>query len=216
MVEFRNKLRDSRGLKLREEIHAQAFINEPGDLVRIKRNDRLDILKKCLDWIASNLDFSTFSVVVDKTNFTDQKNVYSYSWERLIQRFNNTIQYKNFPGLSNPEERGMIFPDNTDGEHLTKIVRRMRHYNPVPSMYPSSSYRNLKIDYIIEDPNLRNSHHSLLIQMVDVVAYFVRQLYEPNAYLKKKGATTFYNRLQPVWNNKVSSKGNGIVEIISK
>ena len=43
LVKFRNKLRDTKGLKLREEIHCTELINRPKELVRIKRNDRLVI-----------------------------------------------------------------------------------------------------------------------------------------------------------------------------
>jgi hypothetical protein len=65
MVGFRKMLRDTKGLKLRDEIHSTHFINKPGDLIRIKRNDRLDIMKKCIDWANAQTDISTFSVVVD-------------------------------------------------------------------------------------------------------------------------------------------------------
>ena len=45
LVAFRRHLRQTKGLKLREEIHATHFINRPGELKRLKRNDRIDILK---------------------------------------------------------------------------------------------------------------------------------------------------------------------------
>ncbi len=48
---FRQDIKRSKGLKIREEIHCNDFINRPGSLVRIKRNDRLDIIKKCIDWL---------------------------------------------------------------------------------------------------------------------------------------------------------------------
>ncbi len=51
-------------------------------------------------------------------------------------------------------------------------------------------------------------------QMNDVVAYCARQMYEPNSYMKRKGGTTFYKRLQEVALTKVSRKNNyGIVEL---
>lgn len=66
LVTFRKGLRDSKGLKLRDEIHCTEFINRPGELKRIKRNDRLDIIKKCMDWLNNQSQIKTFSVVVDK------------------------------------------------------------------------------------------------------------------------------------------------------
>ena len=45
VVDFRKRMRTTFGLLLREEIHAAHFLNRPGPLVRIKRNDRLSIIR---------------------------------------------------------------------------------------------------------------------------------------------------------------------------
>jgi hypothetical protein len=83
----------------------------------------------------------------------------------------------------------------------------------IPSMFGTAA-RNLKLQYIIEDPVLRDSQYSFMHQMNDVVAYCARQMYEPNSYMKTKGGTTFYKRLQDVALTKVSRKNNyGIVEL---
>ena len=55
------------------------------------------------------------------------------------------------------------------------LIRGQRHTN------------NDRINMIIEDPIFRDSRNSLLHQMNDVIAYCVRQNYEPNAFMKKKG-----------------------------
>lgn len=77
---------------------------------------------------------------------------------------------------------GMIITDNTNGEKLKKIMR-------------DSSLKN-----IIEDPILKHSYNSLFIQIVDVIAYFCRQQYEPNNYVKKKCGHNFYKRLLSAMN----------------
>src|SRR6266511_5071059 len=66
LVEFRRRIRDSYGLKLREEIHASAMINKPGDLVRIRRDQRLAILKSLVRELADMTDFNVINVVVRK------------------------------------------------------------------------------------------------------------------------------------------------------
>ena len=96
LLSFRRNLSVNKKLKLREEIHASAFINKPGELVRIKKNDRLDILKKSIDWIAAHSEISVISVVVDKTK-NRGKEIFELAWEKLIQRFENTLQNGNFP-----------------------------------------------------------------------------------------------------------------------
>jgi hypothetical protein len=45
IIQFRQRMKSAFGLKLREEIHAAHFINRPGNLARIHRNDRLTILR---------------------------------------------------------------------------------------------------------------------------------------------------------------------------
>jgi len=211
LIAFRRHLRDNKGLKLREEIHATRFINRPGDLQRIGRNERLAILKNCIDWLACQTDVSVITTALDKSNKTE--NVFELAWQPLVQRFENTIGHKNFPGPANPDERGIVISDNTDGKKLIRLVRRMRRFNPIPSMFGTGS-RNIPIRYIIEDPFMKNSEESYFHQIVDVVAYCARQIYEPNTYMKKKGGHNFYRRLEPVLLKQASrSNEYGIVEL---
>lgn len=214
LVEFRKFLRDTKGLKLREEIHCTELINKPGKLIRIKRNDRLDIIKKCIDWLNLQPDLNVFSVVIDKNNRNDD--IFELAWNTLIMRFENTISNKNFRGPSNTDDRGIILSDNTEGTKLRRLVRKMRHYNTIPNktgIY-NPGYRNIKINSVIEDPVLRDSQYSFLHQMNDVLAYCIKQKYQSNTYMKKKGGDKFYKRLDNVTVKMVTSKNNyGIVEI---
>ncbi len=159
-------------------------------------------------------DLSLITVVVDKKGKSND--IFELAWNTLLMRFENTIRHKNFPGPSNPDDRGMVLPDNTDGEKLTKLIRRMRHYNYVANrrdLYLGGS-RNLKLNYIIEDPFLKDSKKSFLHQIVDVVAYFAKQYYEPNKYIRTKGAKTFYERLSNVHCKVAAPKHPlGIVEL---
>ena len=108
-------------------------------------------------------------------------------------------------------------PDNTDGGKLTRIIRRMRRYNPIPNArsFHVTGYKNMPLQYIIEDPFLHHSYDSLIIQMIDVVAYCAMQLYRPNSYMRRKGGHNYYRRLLPVINPNVVQNGHplSIVEI---
>ena len=214
LIDFRRIIRDTKGLKLREEIHCNEMINRPGPLIRIRRNDRLDIIKKCIDWVNSQPDMNTFSVVVDKNGRTDD--IFEFAWNALLMRFENTISHNNFAGPKNPDDKGIILSDNTEGEKLRKLIRKMRHYNTIPNVMSKygGGYRNIQLQYIIEDTVFRDSQHSFLHQMVDVVAYCIRQRYEPNAYMKKKGGHNYYKRLANVSTQAVTNKNtHGIVEL---
>ena len=209
IVAFRRHLRATKGLKLREEIHAAPFITNPGALVRIRRNDRLDILKQCLDFLSNRSDIRICTVAVNKTTKQTGYDVFEHAWQAFIQRFDNTMQHRNYPdALAN--QRGLVLPDNTDGGKLTALMRRMRHYNPVPNNLTNqtqgASYRNLALQSVIEDPFLKDSAHSFIHQLVDVVAYAARQLFEPNAYMRSKQGHNFYARLRPVLNPHASRR----------
>lgn len=215
LVNFRRHLSATKGLKLREEIHAVQFVNRPADLKRIKRNDRIDILKQCVDWLNGQQDLGIITVAVDKRNHTGD-DIFELAWSALLTRFENTIRHRNFPGPSNPDDKGLILPDNTDGQKLQKLTRKLRRYNPVPNrgdLYTGGS-RNIPIQSLVEDPVIRDSNYSYFIQMADVVAYCARQLYEPNKYMKKKGGGNFYRRLNNVIVHQVAPRHPlGIVEV---
>jgi len=119
-----------------------------------------------LDELAGWQDLSVISVVVDKNGKAPGYDVFGNAWIALIQRFENTIQHHNFPGPRNADERGMIFPDRTDDLKLTKLMRRMRRYNPIPGMRALgyAGYRNLLMANVIGDPKFRLSHMSYFIQ----------------------------------------------------
>ena len=214
LVDFRRQLRDHKGLKLREEIHSTDFINKPGELKRIRRNDRLDILKKCIDWLDEQRDINIFSVVVDKEG--KSRDIFEFAWNVLAMRFENTLSHGNFSGPRNADDKGIILSDNTEGEKLRKLIRKMRHFNSVPNQRDNygEGYRNMKINYIIEDPVFRDSQHSFLHQMTDVLAYCLRQEYEPNNYMRRKGGHRFYSRLQNVVVTRVTrANDRGVVEV---
>lgn len=57
---------------------------------------------------------------------------------------------------------------------------------------------------IIKDPIFRESASSYIVQFVDVVAYFAKQYFEPNKYIRQKAARNYYGVLEPVINQNVT------------
>lgn len=214
LVDFRRHLKTIKGLKIREEIHCTSLISRPGPLVRIKRHERLDIIKHCIRWLGAKQDINIFSVVVDKQGRTDD--IFEVAWSALITRYENTISYDNFVGNpQNWDDTGIIISDDTDGQKLRRLLRKMRHFNPVPNRVDrfAGGLRNLKIQYLIEDPIFRESKHSLMHQMSDVVAYCLKQKYHPNSYMKSKAACNLYSNLDRVLSKAVSKNRDGIVKL---
>ncbi len=92
-------------------------------------------------------------MVVDKQK-RPKTDVFELAWTALIQRFENTVTHRNFPGPANPDDRGLLIPDTTDNKKLKLLIRRMRRFNPIPDkkdVYAKGA-RNLPLNYLIEDP----------------------------------------------------------------
>ena len=214
LIDFRLRMRSKFGLLLKEEIHAGAMLSRPGNLVRIKRNERLTIIRQLLDEIAANSDFRIISVRIDKQGKPPEYDVFENAWRVLIQRFENTLVHQNFPGCQ-ANDHGIIFCDETDAAKLRALYRKMRVFNPIPNdQSHGSGYRQMPLSKIVEDPSVRNSGHSYFIQAVDAVAWAFYQRYAPSSFVQKKGARNYFTRLGAVL-SKTATRRNvfGIVEL---
>lgn len=214
-ITFRRGLKQQFGLKLREEVHASEMISHPGSLARIPKHQRLEIVRRHADRLASMPDLSLVCVVVDKQGKAANYNVFERAWETLIQRFENTLAHHNFSGPKNADDRGMLFPDHTDDKKLNGLLRRMRVYNPVPNQPAfGGGYRNLTLRSVIEDANFRDSAHSYFVQAVDVSAYLLYQHFVPSSYMRKKSGRNYFRRLDPIVCKVVSPRHpDGVVRL---
>ncbi len=210
---FRRELRNKYNLKLRHEIHAGEFVQGRINKVGISRSIRLRILREILDFEASLPDVSLLNVLVEKAGKPVDYPVFENAWRAMIQRFHNTISYRNFPGPANPDERGILLVDQTEEARLRRLTRRLGVYNPVPNL-GGGGYRMIPITTLIEDAVHRNSLHSLFLQLCDVNAYFLTQQERPIKYLRTKGGRNYFKRLNPIL-CKVASKPDpqGIVRL---
>jgi len=218
LIDFRRQLKTDLGVNMNEELHASAMITRSkgklgNTLEVLKKHQRLAVLRRFVSEIARLPDISLINVVVDKTKRGSKEEVFQLAWKAMFQRFENTLDNRNFPGPLNPDERGLVFADNTDGGKLRQYLRAMRRFNPIPFRYGAAT-RNLPIRMIIEDPNLRDSRLFYFIQVVDCVAYMVKQYIKPCSYMKTKGGNSYFKRLEPVL-CKVASRNDpyGLVRI---
>src|SRR5947208_5100407 len=199
IMDFRRKIRDDVGLKLREEIHAGALISRPGPLARIQKHLRLKIVRDFADQLASMEELNVISVLVDKQNKSAGYDVFENAWRSLIQHFENTIKCGNFSGPRNADDRGLLVCDNTEGKKLIRLVRRMNVYNPIPNQAQfGTGYRNLALQFLIEDPVFRESEWSQFIQAADVCAYLLYEFARPSSYMRQKSGRNYFKRLKPI------------------
>ena len=104
IIEFRHRMRDKFKLKLREEIHAARMITRPGrELSRIPKHHRLEIVRAFAKELATMTDLNLINILVDKQGKQPGYDVFESAWQALIQRFENTISRRNFPGPANAD-----------------------------------------------------------------------------------------------------------------
>lgn len=67
---------------------------------------------------------------------------------------------------------------------------------------------------IIEDPVVRDSQHSYLIQAADCAVFLLKQYVQPSAFMKRHGGNAYFKRLDPVLCKQASNKDpEGIVRL---
>lgn len=158
---------------------------------------RLRILREVIDFQAGLSDVNVINIVCDKAPRPPGFDVFGFTWQALIQRFHNTISQRNFPGPQNPQDLGLLIVDRTEETRLRNLLRRMRRFNPVPSMFGVGT-RQIPVATLAEDANPRDSRHSYFVQLSDVNAFFLTQKLNPAGYVKRKGARNYFDRLDPV------------------
>ncbi|NNU94670.1 DUF3800 domain-containing protein [Geobacillus sp. NFOSA3] len=221
IVDFRRTLRDAYKFKLREEIHAAEFFQSSKKYAHIPKHVKLQICKKALDFQESLDYIRVMFVIIDKQSVHIGTDVFEMAWKYLIQRIHNTLDKGNFTDLINDEletgeqttnrkENFMLIPDKTDDKKLKQLVRKMRRYNPIPNKY-GNGYRNLPLEFIVEDPFTKDSADSYIHQLVDVNAYFMKQSLDPTKYMKSKKAHNFIYRLNKVRCTHISSTQDGVL-----
>lgn len=220
LLRFRRWLKRKYHVYLEDELHAAEMISKPSKLAhslqRMRKYERLAIVRNLADQLASLPDASLLNVVVDKAtgHFASKDDVFRLAWYALFQRFENTIRHQNFPGPRNLQERGIIFPDGTDGMKLREFLNSMRISNPLRVRLRDGAFfrKNEPIQVLIEDPVVRDSRHSYFIQAVDCAVFLLKQSIEPSSYMKKHGGSGYFRRLDPIICKHATSKNaEGIV-----
>ncbi len=117
------------------------------------------------------------------------------AFERLLNRLERT--------LKSWDSYGLLVCDEGKESQYTRLVRRMRAYNPVPSRYGwwpdvKARTKNIPLERIIEDPFFKRSEQSFFIQAVDFVAYALLQKERPTPHAKRYKIDKAFDLLDPV------------------
>jgi len=99
--------------------------------------------------------------------------------------------------LHRGDECAILITDRTHDDHLRKIMREMRAYNPIAKKYGGGAF-NILVRRLLDDPVPRNSSHSYLIQLADLAAYALARRDLPRDKLKPYKFETYFDILDPV------------------
>ncbi|MDD3177145.1 MAG: DUF3800 domain-containing protein [Atopobiaceae bacterium] len=216
MASMRRDLFKKYGFSTDEELHAEHLIGRTNNgRSGMRRDAVLLMMRDVLKYEAGFKYARMINVVIDKRDKRKGYDVFLNAWDTILNRFENTIKYQNFPSPweTRPQnERGFVIVDETDEEKLRRLVRSMRVMNDIPSrLYPGTTVSN-NLKAIVEDPMHKKSDLSLPIQLCDVNAYFLLQTIAPNSTVKRHKAKNYFYYLRPILCKQASSHDpDGIV-----
>lgn len=188
---FRHDLQRSDGISIYSEFHAWKFVSGRGALGAkriIGKSRRCQIFKDTLLHISGLPGVRLFNACLP----ADKEN---WAFERLLNRINRTLQVW--------DSRAILICDVGKDAIYTRLCRRMGVFNPIPSKFghwldTGSSYRNIPIERIIEDPFFKDSKRSYFVQFADFCAYSLLRRENPLPSKSKYGLHEAFNLLSPI------------------
>ena len=168
--DFRRQLRDSDGIFINREFHAVDFVAGRGRIGSrvVTKWRRCRIFRDTICLVTRLPEARIFNAFGSR----DQK---LQTLERLVNRMNRTMREWH--------SRAVLFFDEGEERAYLKLIRRMGVYNPIRSQFgrwpEGNEYRNIPIEYVIEDPAFRRSKQSYFIQLADFCGYALLQRERP-------------------------------------
>lgn len=222
--QHRSMLKQDYGMFLRKEVHAHEFVSGRGRIAnqQIGKWQRSRIFEQLLRSVAELPHVMIINVCLDVPG---RANPQMDAWDRLINRIERTmLEYErrelplrrelvsrlppDFPDntrtdlerrLNYYRPRALIFADEGREDEITKALRKMSVFNPIPSQFghwaPGTATLNIPVERLIEDPNFKKSHQSFFLQLADCVAFaLLKREAPPTPNIKKYGINEMFER----------------------
>ena len=188
--EYRRRLKNEFGIYVHKELHAWKFVSgrgRPSSRIATKW-ERAEIFKGLLELVSTLPDVYLFNTVFPHRQ--DER-----ALERLLNRLNRSLLSWN--------TRGLLILDQGKDAQYTRLVRKMCVYNPIPSMYgqwhgTGTSWQNIPLARIVEDPIFKDSQKSYFIQLVDFCAWALLRRENPVPSKTRYGLDRAFNILDPI------------------
>jgi hypothetical protein len=187
LKDARTRLRDRRGVYMKQELHAWKFAGGKGQIANrpILKPQRAVIFRRILSYLAETKLFRVMSSVN-----TDE----FYAFDRLMNRLNRTAQEE--------KQQIILICDEGQEAEFTRRMRKMRVHNQIPSKFGfwggRNVVKNIPTSQFLEDPFFKDSKDSYFIQAVDFCAYALLRMERPIASRTVHGYDTMYEELRPI------------------
>jgi hypothetical protein len=222
--QHRSALKKDYGIYLRKEVHAQEFVSGRGRISTqiVSKHERSKIFEGLLRLVASLPNVMVINICLETSG---RKNPQLDAWDRLLNRIERTLLEverrelrlrehllgalpKELPDelltplairLNAYGPRALIFADEGAEIEITRTLRKMNAFNPIPSRFgewPGSlKTRNIPVQRVIEDPVFKPSHQSYFIQLADCVAFaLLKREVRPTPLISKYGIDQMFER----------------------
>lgn len=202
LFRIRKTIKAEFNIGMRDEIHAGEFISRDPKLRRsdgkpISRWERLCVIRQVAEHIGKFEHVHIVNVVLDKRGFAETTPIFDMAWEQLLLAIESLFIGSGHDHPALPlNGKCVLFCDDTNGDQLRRVFRKACPVNPLPLPdYTGELGDAYPVSVVLEDPSLRDSRHSYLIQAADLVAYLLYQSLVPNSFFRSKGATRYVDLL---------------------
>jgi hypothetical protein len=172
IIDYRRFLRDQFRIPVRAEIKANFLLRNGGPLrpLHLSEAARFRVYRGLLR-LQDKLDLRAFAVVIHKERLPAVLDPREVAWEYLIQRLERFTE--------KGSTRALLIHDEGEGALVRSLVRRARRIGSAGSAFGTGSLRR-PARLLLDDPVMRKSHESYLLQLADLNAYAAfRRLYAP-------------------------------------
>ncbi len=213
LVDIRRQIKLRYGVPMRVELRGSILINPRGDrrLKELPRRLRVMLYRELLETVAVRMPAAkVVNIYVNKLQpryaSTSNVDLQMRSWTYLIQRYDTFLKRQEDAPV------GIIFADETNEVKIRRILRKMRVYNPVPSVY--QGYYHNPVLRVVEDPVIRQSQHSYFVQLADLIAHALYRKEHPKGSYRQFNVDQLFDAIQPLLLREASrSDPDGIVRL---
>lgn len=198
LVNLRRNLKSEYGLRMSTEVKANHLVGVKKTYTDLGLGDGQvrDIYRRHIDSTVG-ISSGVGAVVVHKSEIRKPEiDVFHTAWEYLFTRLRKRAEDNGQPI--------MIVHDEGEADRVRKHLRKFRRAN-----WQGGTYGEARM--LVEDPVARNSQHSYLIQLADLVAYAAsRNAVPASGKTTKICDPTMWERAAPVHIQAISTRRDGI------